>query len=157
MQFHRHYTSSHHYSTGTIGGAPPYLEDAPFFVCHVSGLVIAPSVLFETRNRMSGGGRRKTIEKKNNRIFQVHFSLDRGKKGTLRPILIQSNPVSRKRPLSTGLLFDWILLGLHLIVSRVDSLVLVLFIGMVGVREYCCIAVWQSKIDWKLCASCVLR
>ena len=52
--------------------------------------------------------------------------------------------------------FDWILLVL-LIVSRVDFVVFVLFLEAVGVREYCCTAVWQSKIGWQLCASRVLR
>ena len=42
-------------------------------------------------------------------------------------------------------LYDWILLVL-LIVNRVDFIVLVLFLEAVGVREYCCTAVWQSKI-----------
>ena len=32
-----------------------------------------------------------------------------------------------------------------LIVSRVDFIVFVLFLEAVGVREYCCTAVWQSK------------
>ena len=59
-------------------------------------------------------------------------------------------------PFSTGLFFDWILLGLLLIVSRVDFIAFVLFLEAVGVREYCCTAIWQSKIGWQLCASRVL-
>ena len=53
---------------------------------------------------------------------------------------MQSNSASRKRPFSTGLFFDWILLVLLLIVSRVDFIVFVLFLDAVGVREYCCTA-----------------
>ena len=45
-------------------------------------------------------------------------------------------------------LFDWILLVPLLIVSRVDLIVFVLFLEAVGVRVYCCTAVWQSKIGW---------
>ena len=55
---------------------------------------------------------------------------------------MQSDSASRKRPFSTGLFFDWILLVL-LIVSRVDFIVFVLFLEAVGVREYCCTK--QSK------------
>ena len=51
-------------------------------------------------------------------------------------------------------LFDWILLVLLLIVSRVDLIVFVLFLEAVGVREYCCTAV---EIGRQLCASRVLR
>ena len=51
---------------------------------------------------------------------------------------MQSDSASRKRPFSTELFFDWILLVLLLIVSRVDFIVFVLFIEAVGVREYCC-------------------
>ena len=71
--------------------------------------------------------------------------------------LTQSDSASRKRSFSPGLFFDWILLVLILIVSRVDLIVFVLFLEAVGVREYCCTAVWQSKIGWQLCASRVLR
>ena len=60
---------------------------------------------------------------------------------------------SRKRPFSTGLFFDWILLVL-LVVSRVDFIVFVLFLEAVGVREYCCTAV---EIGWQLCALRLLR
>ena len=67
----------------------------------------------------------------------------------IRPFLIQSDSASRKRPLSTGLFFDWILLVL-LIVSRVDFVVFVLFLEAVGVREYCCTA---GEIGWQLCES----
>ena len=42
-------------------------------------------------------------------------------------------------------------------VGRVDFIVLVLFLEAVGLREYCCTAVWQSKIGGLLCASRVLR
>ena len=35
--------------------------------------------------------------------------------------------------------------------SRVDFIVFGLFLEAVGVREYCCAAVWQSKIGWQLC------
>ena len=31
-------------------------------------------------------------------------------------------------------------------------MVFVLFLEAVDVREYCCTAVWQSKIGWQLCA-----
>ena len=51
-------------------------------------------------------------------------------------------------------LFDWILLVLLLIVSRVDFIVFVLFLEAVGVGEYCCTA---SEIGWQLCASRCLR
>ena len=54
-------------------------------------------------------------------------------------------------------LFDWIRLVLLLIVSRVDFIVFVLFLEAVGVREYCCTAVWQSKIGWQICDSRVPR
>ena len=39
-------------------------------------------------------------------------------------------------------LFDWILLVLLLIGSRVDFTVFVLFLEAACVREYCCSAVW---------------
>ena len=74
--------------------------------------------------------------------------------GLLRPFLTQSDPASRKRPFSTGLFFDWILLVLLLIVSRVDFIVFMLSLEVVGVREYCCAAV---EIGWQLCASRFLR
>ena len=74
-------------------------------------------------------------------------------KYTVRPFLTQSDSASRKRPFSTGLFFDWVLLVLLLIIGRVDFIVFVLFLEAVGVREYCCTAVWQSKIGWQLCAS----
>ena len=67
---------------------------------------------------------------------------------------MQSDSASRKHPFSTGLFFDWILLVLLLIVSRVDFIVFVLFLEAVGVREYCCTAV---EIGWQLCASRFLR
>ena len=68
----------------------------------------------------------------------------------LRPFLIQSDSASRKRPFSTGLLFDWILVVLLLIVSRVDIIVFAIFLEAVGVREYCYTA---GEIGWQLCAS----
>ena len=67
---------------------------------------------------------------------------------------MQSDSASRKRPFSTGFFFDWILLVLLLIVSRVDFIVFVLLLEAVGVREYCCTAV---DIGWQLCASLFLR
>ena len=67
---------------------------------------------------------------------------------------MQSDSASRKRPFSTGLLFDWILLALLLIVSPVDFIVFVLFLEAVGLREYFCTAV---EINWQLCASRFLR
>ena len=61
---------------------------------------------------------------------------------------MQSDSASRKRPSSTGLFFDWNLLVLLLIVSRVDFIVFVLFLEAVRVREYCCTA---GEIGWQLC------
>ena len=58
------------------------------------------------------------------------------------------------RPFSTGFFFDWIILVLLLLVSRVDFIVFVLFLEAVGVREYCCTAV---EIGWQLRASRFLR
>ena len=59
---------------------------------------------------------------------------------------MQSDSASRKRPFSTGLFFDWILLVLLLIVSRADFIVFVLFLEAVVVGEYCwSTAVQQSK------------
>ena len=72
------------------------------------------------------------------------------------PFLTQSDSASRKRPFSTGHFSYWDLLVL-LIVSRVDSIVFALFLEAVGVREYCCTAVWQSEIGWQLCALRVPR
>ena len=76
-----------------------------------------------------------------------------GYMGRFRPFLMLSDSASRKRPFSTGLFFDWILLVL-LIVSRVDFIFFVLFLEAVGVREYCCTA---GEIGWQLCASRCLR
>ena len=77
------------------------------------------------------------------------------KSGCLRPFLTQSDSASRKRPFSTELFLDWILLGLLFIVSRVDFIVFVLFfLEAVGVREYCCTAV---ESGWQLCASRFFR
>ena len=67
-------------------------------------------------------------------------------RGLIRPILIETDSVSRKRPLLTRLFFDCILPGLLLIVSRVDVKVFVLSPEAVGVREYCCMAV-ESRFD----------
>ena len=83
------------------------------------------------------------------------FSLLRPGFGHVRPFLIRSDSASRKRPFSTGLFFDWNLLALLLIVSRVDFIVFVLFLEAVGVTVYyCCTAV---EIGWQLCASRFLR
>ena len=68
----------------------------------------------------------------------------------IRPCLTQSDSARRKRPFSTGLFSDWILLVLLLIVSKGDFIVFVLFLDAVCVREYCCTAV---EIGWQLCAS----
>ena len=67
---------------------------------------------------------------------------------------MQSDTTSRKRPFSTGLFFDWIILVLLLIVSRLDFIVFVLFLEAVSVREYCCTA---GEIGRQLCASRCLR
>ena len=72
----------------------------------------------------------------------------------IMPFLTQSDSASRKRPFSTGSFFDWILLVLLVIVSRVDVIVFVLFLEAFGVREQCCTA---SEIGWQLCASRFLR
>ena len=61
------------------------------------------------------------------------------KNAVFRPFLTQSDSASRKRPFSTGFFFDRILLVL--IVSRVDFMVLVLFLEAVGVREFYCMAI----------------
>ena len=68
----------------------------------------------------------------------------------IRPFLVQSDSASRKRPFRLDFFFDWILLVLLLIVSRVDFIVFVLFLEAVGVREYCCT---PGEIGWQLCAS----
>ena len=70
----------------------------------------------------------------------------------VRPFLMQSDSASRKRPFSTGLFFDWILLVLLLITSRVDFIVFALFLEAVGVREYCCMA-----LENRLAARCFAR
>ena len=49
-------------------------------------------------------------------------------------------------------LFDWIILVLLLIVSRVDYIAFVLFLEAVGVREYCCMA-----LETRLAALCFAR
>ena len=62
-------------------------------------------------------------------------------------------PVSRKRPFPTGLFFDWnLLVGLLVIVNRVDFIVFVLFLEAVDVREYFCMAV-----ESRLAALCFVR
>ena len=83
------------------------------------------------------------------KVFRLSFST-----GGFRPFLMQSDSASRKRPFSTGLFFDWILLVLLLIVSRVDLIVFVLFLQAIGVSEYCDTTV---EIGWQLCASRFLR
>ena len=65
---------------------------------------------------------------------------------------MHSDSASRKRPFSTGLFFDWILLVILFIVSRVDFIVFVLFVEAVGVREYCRMAV-ESRLE----ALCFVR
>ena len=55
----------------------------------------------------------------------------------IRPSPTQSDSASRKQHLSTGLFFDWIILVLLLIVSRVEFTVFMLFLEAVSVREYC--------------------
>ena len=57
------------------------------------------------------------------------------KKRPIRPFLIQSDSSCLKRPVSTGLLFDWSFLLFLLIVSQVDFIDSVLFLEAVGVRE----------------------
>ena len=70
---------------------------------------------------------------------------------------MQSDSASRKRPFSTELSFDWILLVLLLIVSRVDFIVFVLFLEVVGVREYYYYSCTAGEIGWQPCASRCLR
>ena len=70
----------------------------------------------------------------------------------LRPFITRSDSASQKRPFSTGLFSDWIILVLLLIVSRVDFIVFVLFLEAVGVRECCCVAV-----ENRLAALCFAR
>ena len=43
------------------------------------------------------------------------------------------------------------------IVSRVDFIVFVLFLEAVGVREYCCTAVWDRAVENRLAALCFAR
>ena len=73
---------------------------------------------------------------------------------SLRPFLMQSEIRQSKTALFDWTFFDWILLVLLLIVSRVDFIVYVLFLEAVGVREYCFTA---GEIGWQLCASRCLR
>ena len=68
------------------------------------------------------------------------------KKNIVRPFLTQSDSPSRKRLFSTGIFFDWILLALPLIFSRVDFIVFLLFLEAVGVREYCCCMAVESRL-----------
>ena len=70
----------------------------------------------------------------------------------ITPFLIQSDSASRKRPFSTVLFFDGILLVLLLIASRVDFIVFMLFLEAVGLKEYCCMAVGN-----RLAALCFAR
>ena len=72
----------------------------------------------------------------------------------LRPFITRSDSASQKRPFSTGLFSDWIILVLLLTVGRVDFIAFVLFLEAVGVREYWCTA---GEIGWQLCASRFLR
>ena len=62
--------------------------------------------------------------------------------GPIPIFLVRSDSASRKRPFSTGLLFDWIRLVLLLIVSRVEYIFFVLVLEAVGVRST---AVQQAK------------
>ena len=71
-----------------------------------------------------------------------------------RPFLTQPDSASRKRPFSTGLPFDWVLLVHLFIVSRVDFIVFVLF-PTVDAREYCCMAV-ENRLA-ALCFACSSR
>ena len=64
---------------------------------------------------------------------------------TVRPFLTQSDSASRKRPFSTGLFFDWILVVLLLIVSRVDFIVFMLFLEAVGVRGSTAVLLYGSR------------
>ena len=68
-----------------------------------------------------------------------------------RPVLTQSDSVSRQRPLSTGMFFDWNLQVL-LIVSQVDFIVFVLFLEAVRVRGHCCM-----PVENRLPAQCFAR
>ena len=67
---------------------------------------------------------------------------------------MQSDSPSRNRPISTELFFDWTLLVLILIVSRVDFIFFMHFLEAVDVKEYCSTA---GEIGWQLCASRCLR
>ena len=69
----------------------------------------------------------------------------------LRPFLTQSDILSQTRPFSTGTFFGGILL-VGLIVNRVDSIDFALFLEVIGVREYCCMAV-----ENRLAAMCIAR
>ena len=70
----------------------------------------------------------------------------------VKPFLTQPDSAGRQRSFSTGLLLDWILLALLVVLSRVDFIVFVLFLEAVGVREYCCMAV-----ENRLTALCFVR
>ena len=87
-------------------------------------------------------------------MMPVHLMIaNYARRRLFRPLLMHSDSASGKRPFSTGLFFDWILLVILFIVSRVDFIVFVLFVEAVGVREYCCMAV-----EYRLAAlSAVLR
>ena len=70
--------------------------------------------------------------------------------GEIRPFFIYSRIHESKKDFLDPSSIDWILLGL-LNVSRLDFIVFVLFLEAVSVREHCCIALWHSKMVWKLC------
>ena len=74
--------------------------------------------------------------------------------GKLGHFLYSRIPPVENGPFRLDFFFDWILLVLLLIASRVDFIVFVLFLEAVGVRAYCCTAV---EIGWHLCASRFLR
>ena len=59
-------------------------------------------------------------------LLQIRYT--KKNKIQFRPFLIQSDSASRKRPFSTRLFLDWILLVLLLIVSRVDFIVFCAFL-----------------------------
>ena len=90
----------------------------------------------------------------NGRFFHDGTGLDRMTHITFRAIPYAVGFRQSKMALFDWNFFDWILLVLLLIVSRVDFVVFVLFQEAVGVREYCCTA---GEIGSQLCASRCLR
>ena len=70
----------------------------------------------------------------------------KGAKQRLKPTLIRSDSVGRKRPFSTGLFSGWVLLGLFLVVSLVNFIVFTLVREADGVNEYCCAAV-ENRLE----------